>query len=191
MSQKAQGLNREFSEKDIQRMRNLVQGKYGEKNEASVGYSKPDDFYKEGDVWEHDDRTWTIKEGIKQNITKLDKAKKVHNMPLFCPKCGALMKNRNDKEFYKIHKTCFRCVVLKEDKLKREGKFDEYQRKIKNDEIDNKITDFKAYVRDKLNEKNDFITEAGDIEKWRGNINEEQVEDHVSTVIEYLEGLKK
>ena len=65
MSQKAQGLNREFSEKDIQRMRNLVQGKYGEKNEASVGYSKPDDFYKEGDVWEHDDRTWTIKEGIK------------------------------------------------------------------------------------------------------------------------------
>ena len=191
MSQKAQGLNREFSEKDIQRMRNLVQGKYGEKNEASVGYSKPDDFYKEGDVWEHDDRTWTIKEGIRQNITKLDKAKKAHNMPLFCPKCKGLMKNRNDKEFYKIHKTCFRCVVLKEDKLKREGKFDEYQRKIKNDEIDNKITDFKAYVRDKLNEKNDFITEAGDIEKWRGNINEEQVEDHVSTVIEYLEGLKK
>jgi|TARA_B110000967_G_scaffold77392_1_gene79979 hypothetical protein len=191
MSQKAQGLNREFSEKDIQRMRNLVQGKYGEKNEASVGYSKPDDFYKEGDVWEHDDRTWTIKEGIRQNITKLDKAKKAHNMPLFCPECKGLMKNRNDKEFYKIHKTCFRCVVLTEDKLKREGKFDEYQRKIKNDEIDNKITDFKAYVRDKLNEKNDFITEAGDIEKWRGNINEEQVEDHVSTVIEYLEGLKK
>ena len=191
MSQKAQGLNREFSEKDIQRMRNLVQGKYGEKNEASVGYSKPDDFYKEGDVWEHDDRTWTIKEGIRQNITKLDKAKKAHNMPLFCPKCKGLMKNRNDKEFYQIHKTCFRCVVLKEDKLKREGKFDEYQRKVKNDEIDNKIIDFKAYVRDKLNEKNDFITEAGDIEKWRGNINEEQVEDHVSTVIEYLEGLKK
>ena len=191
MSQKAQGLNREFSEKDIQRMRNLVQGKYGEKNEASVGYSKPDDFYKEGDVWEHDDRTWTIKEGIRQNITKLDKAKKAHNMPLFCPKCKGLMKNRNDKEFYQIHKTCFRCVVLKEDKLKREGKFDEYQRKVKNDEIDNKIIDFKAYVKDKLNEKNDFITEAGDIEKWRGNINEEQVEDYVSTVIEYLEGLKK
>ena len=41
MSQKAQGLNREFSEKDIQRMRNLVQGKYGEKNECDKRYRYP------------------------------------------------------------------------------------------------------------------------------------------------------
>jgi hypothetical protein len=39
-------------------------------------------------------------------------------------------------------------------------------------------------------EKNDFITEAGDIEKWRGNINEEQVDEHVKEVVKYLESQK-
>ena len=44
------------------------------------------------------------------------------------------------------------------------------------------------YLTDK--EKNDFITEAGDVEKWRGNINEEQVDEHVKEVIKYLESQK-
>jgi hypothetical protein len=187
---KIAGINREFEKKDVERMRNLVKGKYGDKTETSVGYTPAENFHEEGDIWEANDRTWTIKDGIKQNITKLDKAKKLHNMPLFCPSCKDLMKNRNDKEFYSIHKTCFRCVVLAEDKMKREGTFEEYQREIKNNEIDNKIKDFKAYVKDKLLEQNSFITEAGDIEKWRGNINEEQVDEHIASVVEYLESQK-
>ena len=100
------------------------------------------------------------------------------------------MKNRNDKTYYNIHITCFRCVCVKEDKIKKEGKWEEYQRNIINSEIDNKIKDFKDYVSDKLNEKNNFVTEAGDIEKWRGNINKDQVDDHVKEVIEYLEAQK-
>ena len=64
------------------------------------------------------------------------------------------MKNRNDKQFYKVHKSCFKCVILKEDKLKREGKF-EATIIFKNNEIDN-FKDFKDYVKDKLMEKNDF-----------------------------------
>jgi hypothetical protein len=188
---KIAGLNREFEKRDVERMRNLVKGKYGDKTETSVGYTPAEKFYKEGDVWEADDRSWTIIDGIKQNITKLDKAKKLHNMPLFCPNCKDLMNNRNDKEFFKIHKTCFKCVIKFEDELKRTGKFEEYKRDIINSEIDNKIRDFKEYVKDKLSENNNFITEAGDIEKWRGNINEDQVNEHVESVIEYLNSLKK
>ena len=60
-----------------------------------------------------------------------------------------------------------------------------------NSELDNKIKDFKDYVSDKLNEKNSFVTEAGDIEKWRGNINEKQVDIHVQEVVDYLKNLKK
>ena len=183
-------LKKEFARKDVERLRNLMQGKYGEKTTIGVGYSKPDEFHKEGDFWESDGRTWTIKDGIKQNITKLDKAKKAHLMPLMCPKCSKVMKNKNDKPYYKIHKTCFTCVIKFEDELKRTGKFKEYEREIKNQEIDNKIKDFKAYVHEKLQEKNDFITEAGDIEKWRGNINEEQVKEHVADVVKYLESQK-
>ena len=33
-------LKKEFKEKDVQRLRNLIQGKYGEKNTISTGYTK-------------------------------------------------------------------------------------------------------------------------------------------------------
>ena len=75
-------LKKEFKEKDIQRVRNLVQGKHGEKTSTSIGYTKPEEFHEEGDVWDEDGRQWTIKKGIKQNITKLDKAKSQIHLPL-------------------------------------------------------------------------------------------------------------
>ncbi len=185
-------LKKEFAKKDVERLRNLMQGKYGNKTTTGIGYSKPDEFHKEGDIWEYDDRTWTIKDGIKQNITKLDKAKKAHLMPLMCPSCNKVMKNKNDKSYYNIHKSCFRCVILKEEKLKQEGKWEEYQRNIKNIEIDNKIIDFKDYVSDKLKETNNsFISEAGDKETWKGKVNKERVEANVKDVVEYLESLKE
>jgi hypothetical protein len=184
-------LKKEFAKKDVERLRNLMQGKYGEKTQVSVGYTKPEEFHKEGDIWESDGRTWTIKDGLKQNITKFDKAKKAHIMPLFCPCCSKIMKNPNDKVYYNIHKTCFRCVILKEEKLKKEGKWEEYQREIKNNEIDNKIKDFKAYVAEKLSESNSgYVSEAGDVETWVGKLNQEKVDDHVASVIEYLNSLK-
>ena len=107
-------LKKEFNPKDVERVRNLVKGKYGEKTQQSVGYSKKSSFYKEGDVWEENGRKWTIKDGVKQNITKLDDAKKAYNLPLFCPKCKKVMNNPNDKPFYRVHGTCFKCFILKE-----------------------------------------------------------------------------
>jgi hypothetical protein len=79
-------LNKEFQKKDVQRLRNLVQGKYGDKTTVGVGYSKKYEHHKEGDVWEENGRQWTIKNGIKQNVTKLDLAKEAHVLPLLCPK---------------------------------------------------------------------------------------------------------
>jgi hypothetical protein len=52
-----------------------MQGKHGEKTIVGTGYTKQQEFYEEGDIWEADGRQWTIKNGIKQNLTKLDKAK--------------------------------------------------------------------------------------------------------------------
>ena len=60
-----------------------------------------------------------------------------------------------------------------------------------NDEIDNKIIDFKAWVKDKMSESNNqYVSEAGDVENWKGKINEEKVQENIDAVIEYLEGLK-
>ena len=184
-------LKKEFQKQDVQRLRNLIQGKYGEKTRSSVGFSKKEEFHSEGDIWEEDGRTWTIKDGLKQNITKLDKAKKAYNMPLFCPKCNNVMKKRNDKPFYRIHKMCFDCVIDMEIELKKQGKWEEYERKIKNNEIDNKIKEFKIYIEERLKEGNDsFVSESGEVEKWLGKVNKERVEEHVAEVVEYLESLK-
>jgi hypothetical protein len=185
-------LKKEFKEKDVQRLRNLVQGKYGEKTRSSIGFSKKEEFHKEGEIWESDGRTWTIKDGIKQNVTKFDKAKQLHIMPLLCPSCSKIMKNRNDKTFYNIHKMCFNCVIDMESRLKREGKWEEYERKIHNDEIDNKIKEYKLWIHEKLNESNNsFISEDGDVENWVGKINKDMVDKNVEEVINYLESLKK
>ena len=184
-------LKKEFQKRDVERLRNLMTGKYGDKTRSSVGFSKKQEFYKEGDIWEADGRTWTIKDGIRQNITKLDKAKKAHVMPLLCPKCKKVMKNRNDKPFYNIHKMCFNCVIDFEHELRKEGKWDEYQRKVKNNEIDNHIKEYKLFVQEKLRESNEaHVSEAGEVERWVGKIDEDKVNEATQEVIDYLEKLK-
>jgi len=183
-------LKKEFKKKDVQRLRNLITGKYGNKTTVGVGYRKADEFYEEGDIWEENGRKWTIKNGLKQNITKLDAAKKAHITPLLCPECNRVMNHRNHKAFYQIHKKCHDCVIDMEMQLKKEGKLKEYRREIKNNEIDNKIKDFKVWIKEKLEEQETYVTEQGDIEKWVGKIDKDKVDEHVKSVIEYLEGLK-
>jgi|TARA_R110002153_G_C13255675_1_gene492006 hypothetical protein len=188
---KVQGLNKQFTEKDVKRMRNLIQGKHGEKTGQSVGYAKKDTHYKEGDVWEQDGRKWTIKEGIKQNITKLDAAKKAHLLPIFCPNCGSKMHSDLDKPYYNIHKKCFNCVVEFEHHLKTSGLYETYVKKINNADIDGVIEEFKAYIESELTlSNNSFITEQGDVEKWNGGPNVEKVLEGLSKTIEHLQNMK-
>jgi len=184
-------LKKEFSEKDIKRVRNLVKGKHGEKTKNSVGYGKKYVKHNEGDQWEEDGKLWEVKNGIKQNITKLDKAKKITNFPLFCPNCGSKMKERIDKPYIKIHGVCLNCVIEKEHQLKKENKWTQYQKDIKNDEIDNYIKELKGFTQSKLDStSNSFISEDGDMEKWVGKINPEEVKKYESEIIKYLESLK-
>jgi len=183
-------LKKEFQKKDVERLRNLMQGKYGEKTRSSVGFTNKQEFHKEGDVWESDGRTWTIEKGIKQNITKLDKAKKAHNMPLFCPNCSKLMK-RVDKPYYNVHRYCLDCHAKAEDKLKKEGKYEEHYNKINNKIIDDRIEEYKHYVKERINESNSsFVSEDGDVENWVGKIDVDKVNEYTSYVIEHLESLK-
>ena len=135
-------LKKEFKEKDVQRLRNLVQGKYGEKTSTSIGYTKQQEVHEEGNVWEEDGRKWTIKNGIKQNVTKLDKAKAQIHLPLFCPECSKVMKHRYDKQFYIQYNRCFNCQIEFEGVLKVKGLWIEYEKNILNSDIDNIIKDF-------------------------------------------------
>ena len=184
-------LKKEFKEKDVQRLRNLMTGKHGERNVQGVGYTKLEEHHTEGDIWESDGRTWTIKNGVKQNITKLDEAKKEIHMPLFCPSCNNLMKKQLDKRFYLQFKKCLDCQIEFEQKLKLEDKWNEENKKHINDNVDNIINDFETWFDESLNTSNeDFITEAGDVERWVGS-NKEKMLEHKKETLEYLKSLKK
>lgn len=185
-------LKKEFSERDVQRMRNLIQGKNNDRTVAGVGYQKKEEIHKEGDIWEEGGITWTIKDNLKQNITKLDSAKELAKTPLFCPKCSKIMKKKVDPDYYRSHKMCFDCVVDFEHELRKKGEWDSYQKNIKNDRIDNMIEEFKSFMDEKRYEKSDnFVTEAGDVERWFGKIDQDRVDDYIKETVEYLESLKQ
>lgn len=184
-------LQKEFKEKDINRLRNLITKKYGNETGVQIGYTKSTQHHEEGDIWEEDGKKWTIKNGLKQNITKLDKIKKIHLTPLFCPSCSKLMDKRFDKDYFKIHKKCFDCVIEFETELKRIGAWEEYYKHIHNSEIENFIVEFKHWVEEQVNDSNSsFITEQGDVESWVGGSNKKVVENLEET-INYLNSLKK
>ena len=184
-------LKKQFNAKDVERVRNLMTDKAGNKTSTGVGYTKTEIRYKEGDVWEEDGRKWTIQDGIKQNITKLDKAKDILT-PMFCPNCKGIMNHKFDDLMFKNHKKCYTCVIDFETKLKAKGLWNEYQSRIVNEDIDNFVKDYTTYVKSKLEESNmSYVTEAGDVERWVGNVNKDKVLTNLNETIKYLESFKK
>lgn len=184
-------LNREFRQSDIQRVRNIVGKKYGNSTTIGVGYSVKEEQHKEDDIWIENEKKWTIKNGIKQNVTKLDSAKQLIKLPLFCPKCGKIMNNRNDKDFYPIHGMCFTCVAIMETEIKRQGKWEEYEKQIQNRELTKQVEDFKIFIEDKLQESNTIFTENGHVENWDGQLNREKVNEYIKDVDEFLQNQLK
>ncbi len=184
-------LKKEFSKKDVQRARNLITGDTNARTSQGVGYTKKYEHHKEGDIWEEDGRKWTIKNGIKQNITKMDKFKKMGKMPLFCPECGTLMKKHLDKKVYSAYQKCFDCVVDYEAKIRHTDQHREYFDNLRNSHVDNTIEAFTSYIKDKMSESNaNYVTEAGDVENWKGGMSQEELEKELQEGLEFLKSMR-
>ena len=184
-------LKKEFSKKDVERARNLVKGNAGARTTEGIGYTKKYEHHKEGDVWEEDGRKWTIKNGIKQKITKMDKFKKMGKTPLFCPECNTIMKKHLDTKVFPAYQKCFDCVIDYEQQLKKEGKLEEFHQNLRDQHIDTAIDGFKSFMADAMKQSNqNYVTEAGDVEDWKGGKSKEDFERELQEGIEYLEGLK-
>ena len=171
-------LNKEFSKRDIQRMRNIVSGNTAERTRVQAGYQKQSVEHGEGDVWEESGKTWTIKNGIKQTVTKHDKLREMVNMPLKCPKCENAMKSTKlNQKMWSIHGKCFDCVVEYEAHLKATGGYEEYAKKLMNANKNSFVTDYEQAVEAYINDKGDtFMSEAGDLENWsKAKINPETI----------------
>lgn len=169
-------LKKEFREKDVQRMRNIVQKKYGASTSKQIGYNKKTEDYSEGDIWEDNGKMWTIIRGIKQSYTKLDGIKKTIKIPLVCPNCKKRMKNKIDHKMYMIHDVCHDCVIETESKHKRDGTYDEYVKTFVSRNIESHIKEAEQFIVEFAESKmNSFVTEAGDIEEFEGDIKKDSI----------------
>jgi len=163
-------LNREFEERDIQRIRNIISGNTAGATRIQSGYTKEQVKHNEGDTWEENGKTWTIHNSIKQTVTKHDALKAMVEFPLTCPCCSKPMKDIElNRKMYNIHHTCFDCVIEMEHKLRMEGKYEAYEKQMLNENKNATIDDAEQMFDEYFNSKNNtYVTEAGDIEKWDG-----------------------
>jgi len=161
-------LNKEFSKRDVQRMRNILTNNTADKTRVQAGYEKENKIYVEGDIWEENGKTWTIENGLKQTITKHDKLRQIIVMPLKCPECEKAMKvNDLNKKMWSIHNKCFDCVVEYETHLRITGKYEEYEKKLMNANKDSFVDDYEQAVEAFVNDKGEtYMSEAGHAENW-------------------------
>jgi hypothetical protein len=173
-------LNKEFTEREVQRMRNLITKKHGDKTQVSAGYESRV-ARKEGDIWEANGKTWTISGGIKKSIPKLSKFKKEAIMPLTCSKCNDVLSRNSDyvKQIYKLMGHCPKCQAKYESDLKIAGTFDNYAKEmhIKNHLhlVDDAEKGFEDFIQNGFEK---YMSELGETEDWIGNsISPEQIKE--------------
>ena len=174
-------LKREFSQRDIQRMRNLITGDLSGKTQTQVGYEKYTHTHQEGDIWEENGKTWAIKNGIKRTVSKLAKFKDTNVMPLTCPQCSEPLARQSEyvKHMYKLAHKCPKCVTKEETNMKLDGTFDEYAKNMyfKNHlhMLDQTEKEFNDFVNNGFEKT---MSETGEIESWDGKgLTPEQIKE--------------
>ena len=176
-----------IEENKVQRMRNLVSGNYTKGIHVRSGYTTKTVKRVEGDVWEERGKTWTIKNGIKQTINKLDQFRKKAAMPLCCPKCSKKMKIQ-DKKAWTIFKFCSDCLVLFESGIQKAGKWAEYKKDVQDKNFESWLKEVTDEFKDFINQRDskNMITEAGDIESWDGGQNKEVLQQKFESDIKSI-----
>lgn len=184
-------LKKEFKHSDVQRVRNIVNKDFTGKTKQQAGYKKAFEYHVEGDIWEEGGKQWTIKNGIKQNITKLDAAKKAVHIPLTCPKCGGPMKHWLAKKMYRIHGFCFDpCTVEMEADLQKAGLFEQYEKRMMSGNMKAFADDIESWVTETISTSSTFVTEDGTIEDW-GGMSKEKMQEILKGMKEYVEYIRE
>ena len=186
-------LKKEFKQSDVQRARNLVNKDFTAKTKEQIGYQKAYKRYEEGDIWEEGGKTWTIKNGIKQNVTRLDAAKKAIRIPLRCPKCGGPMKHWLAQKMYRIHGFCFDpCTVEHEASLRKAGLYEQYEKRMMQGNMKAFAKDIEEWVLDYVSQQESFVTEDGVVEDWDNNSTHndkilENLKEYLSIINKHME----
>jgi hypothetical protein len=101
------------------------------------------------------------------------------------------MKKELDKKVFPAYQKCFDCIVDYEAELQKQGKSEEYFNNLRNNHIQSAIDGYKRFMQDQMKESNaNYVTEAGDVENWKGGKSKEQLEQELQEGLEFLENLK-
>lgn len=151
----------------------LLNGKKLQTNKIiGYSYSNMTNEHSEGDIWEENDRLFTIKDGIKQNVIN-DELKKLGKVPMFCPQCGNIMNKTMDKKFYYQFNKCSDCVITEDTEQIKNGTFEAKQKEIIKQNKLAWFNDLKQGVYEYIEEldstDNHFVTEMGTLENWKTN----------------------
>ena len=175
-----------ISQNKVQRMRNIISGKYNAKSKISSGYNKKIVEHKEGDVWEEKGKKWTIKNGIKRTINKLDFARKINRIPLKCPKCDIKLNHPAHKKMFRRWGMCLTCTTKWEYEMKANGTYDEwfkdFDTKNFNAFIENVTVQYNEWLSSR--DSNHYITESGQIEDWSGGQTTEELQKEFNDSLE-------
>jgi hypothetical protein len=182
-------LKKEFSKRDVTRMRNLVTGKYDEQTRNQVGYSSTQVQREEGETWEELGKTWTMKNGVKQTISKLDSLRKSLQTPLACPTCEEPLNYWLHKKIYRIHGFCYNCLLKYEALLKKTGRYEIYLKQLQENNLNVFLTDLEAWTLTLVNSVNTYVTEAGDIEEWT-DVSKESKQELLIKLQDYIKAQK-
>jgi len=163
-------MKKAITEAKVQRMRNIITKKYNNKTQVRSGYTKQSSNNQEGDIWEERGKQWTIRNGIKRTVSKLDNARKQHTTPLCCPKCNGKMQHPAHKHTYRRWGICFICTSKWEQEMRIDGTYDDFVKLIDDSNFDFWLNDITKEYGEWLESRNSksYVTESGDIEDWSG-----------------------
>ncbi len=163
------------SERQNKALSDLMSGKKHEKDYVQVGYEGKQE-----------------NRGGETRKSELTDVMASVRMPWFCPKCKKAMKKKLDDKFWRIEGHCFDCQVDMENKLRLEGKFEDYA---KAKVLENQ----KAYLKDleqsiddfeKTGGKREFFNQVGvntpELEKEKWEMGEEQFEKTISEARDFI-----
>ena len=133
------------AERQNKALKDLMQGKEYEKDYTLVGYQGEQENL-----------------GGKTRESDISEVLQSARMPWFCPKCKKTMKKQLDNKFWRLMGHCFDCQVDFENKLRIEGKFDNWaQSKM--------LENQKSQLKD-LEQSLDDFEKTGGKKEWFNNV---------------------
>tara|TARA_R100000657_G_C4652078_1_gene96374 strand:- start:92 stop:775 length:684 start_codon:yes stop_codon:yes gene_type:complete len=178
---------------NIKAIKEMIAGTHRSQTKNQVGmYSgESHQIRKVGDIWEEtvNGTVYEIeqKEGFRVKKPKNSIAKEIKSYLNSFPNCKKDCKCTNpthlDKKMRAIHGMCFDCVVEMEHELKKQGKFEEYQRNRMKANAEGwlkRAEEDVSLLKQAYTKSSEVVQNAeGDVETWHAKMSPEEFEDTV------------